>query len=346
MTSPWVFTQLAGSKETVTLQGYAAPFGRPRIKPVVTTGKQLRQSSKRYPGNSGAPTRHLFGTNQKDIELNGRWMDKHLGDLGALSLKRQLDAIIDEQQRVSVSWGDFLSYTGIIESLDVGWESQTECTWVMKVLVDVDDFDGQVFIPTPSTSPRGFYDDVLEFVSNGFPSISHRLSNLDALTGELFDLLDDAISSVNSVSALLVHTLSTIESFESATFAELQRLRAGVHQFKTAVLIMQGTIESITIDTMLLDRQAEDDIAWLTFQMQAMAQTVHLLGRMAALSLAAEEAERGKFLREYTAKTDDSWESISIAVYGDANGADRIRKANGIKYGDAPLAGMIYQIPD
>jgi len=236
--------------------------------------------------------------------------------------------------------------------VEIDWESQKECVWKLKILVDVDETTILTFSDViEPTNPNRAIASCVDWMNEKLPAMQKSLSIDGAINGVLdaidtaFDTIDDVISTVNIASATFLKAAYAIDNFESATFAELQRLRAGVNQFKTAVIILENTFESTIIDALIFSREAYDDIAWLTAQSDARIQTTTVLGHLAEVDASCDRAIRGKVGTTYTALPGDTWESISTAVYGDPTGANKLRQSNGIKYGDKPVPGMIYQVP-
>lgn len=342
----WVFTQLAGSSPKVfTLSGYAAPFGRPRQRPVVEPSKELRSKRFYYPGSS-IPTTHLFGTKQDDIELSGRWMDRMLGTGSAESNVRLMNEMIEDQRPVRIQWGDLLSYNGWITKLIPRWESLNECAWTLHLAIDSDNFEGKkVNVTDNSSLALSFVDDATAWLTTGMGQLPTTLPSLDAITGEIFDALDDMIANVTQFGAVAISITNSISNIETATFNELERLRAGLHQFKTAVLTLRDTVDSLSIDALLLDRQIEDDLEWLSFKSTSAVQTSNVLKSISVLDKAAERSEASRVKTTLRAKPGDSWESLAMAQYGDPDRAVDIRTVNGIKGGELPLTGRLYTIP-
>lgn len=342
--SSWIFTQLPpGPATQLTLSGWAAPFGRPRQKPVVGTGTKLRVATTRYPGNDGPPTRHAFGSMERDWDLNGRWMDKDLGAGGAQFVAQQWKTFVNDKRITRIAWGDNLSYTGLIESIEVDWESPTEAVWRMHILIDSDDGEPKARSSTSTDTVQVVPD--IEDAMAAVAKLPTRIPSLDTLTGELFDTLDSFISPISSLGASAVHFANSIDSFETATVDELQRLRTGLAQFRTAYTTLSDTMDAISDDAFLFDRQADDDIQWLSEKAAAAVRSVALLASIASTQRQIDIATRGVTATAYIAKPGDTWESISTAMYGGPADAGKIRAANGVRFGELPMAARQYQIP-
>jgi hypothetical protein len=253
-------------------------------------------------------------------------------------------SFVDDQQRVRITWGDLLSYTGIIESIETDWESQTEVVWRMHILIDSDDGEKtlkSVVLPTlPPPAP-----DVFDALENGLPALPKHVPSLDTLVGDLFDTIDQFIQPVRSFGATAVSLANTIGNLESGTFDELQRLRAGFHQFKTAYETLSVTVDSLGDDAMLFGRQADDDLRWFGFKRNDDVDSIRLKKKIADNERLIDQFLFGKTVTVYVAKPGDSWESIATQVYGSPDNAPKIRAANGIQYGEMPEAGRQYNIP-
>lgn len=340
---PWLFSQTVPPYQQLTLAGWSAPFGRPRKGTVVGTGTSLRVSTTRYPGNDGPPTRHVFGRKERDWDMNGRWMDKALPSGSAAAVADQWKAFVNQKKPVRIAWGDILSYTGLIESLELDWESPNEIVWRMHILIDSEDGDQktrQLSTPQPRVA-----EDVEVFTPQSLVSLPTRVPSLDTFTGELFDALDDLIQPVAQLSGSAVALANSVGNFESASNDELQRLRATLAQFQTAYATLSETVDSMGDDAMLFDRQADDDLRWLGFKRDADVREVDMQSMIANTKRAIDIVSRGQASSAYIAKPGDTWESISTSVYGGPENAGKLRAANGIRYGEQPFAGRQYQVP-
>ena len=343
---PWRIEQLGGPKKVIELTGYSAPFGRPRQKPVIEEEISSRVQTVRYPGNSGPPTRHIFGTQWSDqIPINGRWKDSVLGPGGANSMVDEMQNFLADEQPVRVSWGDIVSYTGYLQRLRIGRESESEIVWTL--IIDIDQRDGflRQRAPTGSQLQNGT-EKLAEFLAKIFSSnIGSIPSTAPDWSPTLFDAIDDAITNVAAQASALANLANQIDSIEKATITELQRLRLGVESARTALLTFRDTYRSFDMDLALFTRQSESDIQWTAFTSQNEVDTAEILAVLADIEREFLITQRGKTVSNVVAGTADTWENMSIRVYGSADGANRLRDANGVRYGELPAAGRTYQVP-
>ncbi len=343
---PWKFEQTGSNPKTLTLEGYSAPFGRPRQKAVCEEEFGVRVQTVRYPGNDGPPTRHLLGTKWTDeFQLTGRWMDRKLGGAGLANLKvDEWQRFIAEQKNLRISWGDIVSYTGMIEKIKIGRESPSEVVWTLYILID----EREGFRETRPLPPRNFASKKRDYdlAASNFVSTSKLQFNTHRdWSPDLLDVMDSTLSSLASFSASLNKAVRQFDNITSATSASLQRLRMSIHGVKTAFINYMHTIDNVVIDTALFIRQSESDINWFAYKQDQNVQASVILGILADMDREAEIAERGRSRTTYTGRNGDSWEMVGVQFFGDPDGADLIRQANGVRYGELPTSGRIYQIP-
>lgn len=344
MAQAWTFEQLGGEKKILTLSGWGAPFGRPRQKAVTREKIVLRHTATRYHGQS-TPTRHIFGHHWEDGQrLNGRWMDKDLGPGGTNDQIDNWQTFVSDEQPVRISWGAIVSYVGLIESLEIGRESEAEATWDLAFLIDTRDGI------KARTNPSGSGDASLlarQLAQENpiFSGAAQKIKSSADWQPDVLDALDSLFSNVAAASAALNKISNEIQTFETASISVLQRFRGAIHQFKTASLALRDAVDSYEIHKALFTRQADADIQWFLFRSQADVDFMLMQDLLADADKQAELAERGRATTSYVAKIGDTWESISNIVYGGPSGANKIRQANGIRYGQLPVPGTTYQIP-
>lgn len=344
MGKPWQFTQLGGAKRTITLAGASAPHGRRRRDPVVSDGVKLRRARVYYPDSKGSPpTTIVAGTAWDDVELRGRFDDRDLGLGGTSDMIRQWQTFVVDAQLVQIIWGDIWAATGIVDAFIPGRESQYECTYTIKLLIDERDIGtGQSVFVLPK-SPTQLCSELTEVLTTVTPVPS--LPHAEALKPDLLESIDDAVSSVNSFSASLIRIAGEIDAFEEGTLDQLERLRAGVAQMKTAANRLRETMDSANNDAALLYSAADADVQWIATKTSTDVSTTRMLSILDEMDREADLARRGRVLSVYVARAADSFESISTRFYGGPDGAGDIRDANGVRYGELPFPGRSYQIP-
>lgn len=345
MGKEWKFTQLGGAKRVVRLTGASAPHGRPRQRPVVTDGIKLRKQRVFYPdAGNRPPTTHIFGTQWSDWDLEGRFSDVWLGPGGTLSAIRDWQTLVAEGLGVEILWGDVLGAIGLVDSIEPGRESEFECTYKITVCIDQRDIQGGFTDYEIPIEPLALCQ-ALQVELDGNISVIPRLQNAGDLKPDFLDSLEESVASINALSVSLINIAGSIDAFEEATMDQLERLRAGVVQMRTAVHLFRGTVESTENDAMLLARAADTDVLWFAQRAAADVSTMRLLDLLDQLDREADLARRSRPLASYLAKLGDSWESIATIFYGGPADAGAIRNTNGIRYGSNPVPGRTYQIP-
>lgn len=342
----WTFLQLGGPTKRLVLKDYAAPFGRPRQKPIFEEMFQDRVKTVHYPGQSNNPTRHRFGTKWADegIQFTGRWMDKQLPDKTAEQMVNDWQAFISDEQPVRISWGSILSFVGFIESLKCSWESDKEVAWTMTVLVDRKEVtSGFVeFGPQPSRPSR----ELVDIYNQNFLANQKRLTAVENdLSPGFFDSLNNLTSSLASVTSTFVKLAGDLNDLQQQTFDVLQRFRLAIGQVRTALVLYRRALDSASINSQLFSRQADSDLHWFQFKNASDVELSVMLDILSQLDRGTAVALRGKGITAYQARQGDTWESISNKFFQGPDHANEIRQANGIQYGNLPVVGQTYSIP-
>ncbi len=356
----WRFEQLGGSNRVLTLEGYSAPFGRPRKKPVVVEKISQKIQTVRYPGRNGNPTRHILGTEWGDLELSGRWMTKYLpgatsaaqrsaGSFTATAATENLvndwTRFVEDGQRCRVSWGNIVSYTGIVESLELARESATEMSWKIKFLVD--DRDGTNSFTGQSTS-IDLRDDLRAFddASIGFVGIAKQvLPTVADWQPDLLDSLGNIVSSINSFTSSFLKIANQFDDIRSAVTSELFRLQSSIRTLRTAIMSMEATFQTIESDAILFTRFAESDVTWAADRIDLMLSMQEMLTLLSFLEIKIDVQTKGKAITSYIGREGDTWDGIAALAYNDPTRANELRQVNNIRYGELPTPGRTYQIP-
>lgn len=342
--APWVFRQLGGDKKELVLEGADAPYGRPRQKPIVEDGIDIREKRKWYAGND-VPTRHIFGVKYHDIELSGRWMDRNGGPGWAQEKSEFVKRFVADAQECRITWGDIISTRGLIRSFIPRRESREEVAWHMVVGIDADEIltaFAQRQDPAP-VAPGKFVDNIGELLAK---ALKPSTEQPEQFKGSFAGGLDASIAGVTSAFASLVLLATSVSSFEQELIGDIRRFRAGIGQLQTALIIFRDGYQDFRNDLAIQGDYADDQLKFAGLQADSGLATLQALEQLIAADRAAAEAERGKIIGFYEAKEGDSWESIARYVYdGSASRAEDLRMANGIPPGAPPVAGGEYQVP-
>ena len=337
---PWTFTQLGGDRKELTLTGYDAPFGRPRQHAVVRKGIKIRQRTVRYPGSDGPPTRHVFGDEWHEWELSGRFRDAFGGHGHALRRVDEVTRFVQDKQSVAIRWGNVLACTGFLAEFDPGIESEGEVEWKLKVLIDE---DATVQVKRPDDVVD--LDAALKKVTALLLAEVPKLPSMPDLKPSFLDAIDGLISSINGSIGSVIAAANAVSNIEKATMGEIQRLRAGVRQLRTAVLTLKNAYASAQEDALLLRRAPLADIDVLGARAKSDVALTKAAADLADADRKAAIAERGKLTTIVTARAGDTWESLASRYLGSAGKADALRSINGVRGGQKPVPGRSYKVP-
>jgi hypothetical protein len=335
---PWVFRQLAGAKKTLRLEGAAAPHGSVRREPIVRTGKTVRAERTRYPATP-IPVRHVFSTAHPDWELQGRWRDRDFGRQGARAKVAEVEAFVGDAQPVEIAWGDILIYEGFIRELEVGWEAETEVTWILRI--EIDKRQGSIR-PAPRR-PKPIQDRTRAVVE-ALTQVRRDVKR-PSLPQSPFDLLSRVVGSLTGLVGQFQDAASKIQDAKAATFEELSRATQAAGQVRRVALAVRGTFATIPAEALLLGQRAEEQIKLFDAQVSAEEQILAMADAAAEVEGAATRARVERALTSYVARAGDTWEAISMQFYRTPDRADELREANGVAAGQGPIPGERYFIP-
>lgn len=351
MSAPWIFQQLGGDRKSFPLSGADAPHGRARQKPVVRDGLSIRKSRTYYPGSS-RPTTHLYGSKSTEWELEGRFMDSYGGRGYAAKMTDFVKAFVNDAQPVRITWGELVAVDGFIDDFDPGRESAGNVQWKMKISVDDD-----LLLSTQASAPepeqiKDLSKDIEKALSEALGG-KRKGENLTtfppSLDLGLADSLDSLVSALNTPSAMMLEVANALQSVESSTIGSLNRLRAGVHQTKTAMLRLEATYEHASANLTpgatpaVTSSRADDRQRFGQQQTRASVAMARTMTAMRRLDRALAIAIRGRVRTLYTAKSGDTWEGIAVTHLGSAIRAAEIQQANGET--GHPRVGVRYVIP-
>ncbi len=338
----WVFTQLGGEKKTIELVGWAAPFGRPRDTEVVSDGIKIRANTVYYSGRDARPTRHIFGAQYDDIDLDGRWMDHYLGKGGAQALTDNMKAFCADQQDLLIIWGDTLSLRGFMTEFTPLRESTQEIAWEMTLEIDDDDnIEFEPVVPEPRT-PEGLTNAIIDALT---APLDDALNIPPTIKGGILDAFNEIVSSIAEISSSLIKAAEDLQSFENQFIQQIGRFRATLRQFRQAITQFRDVYESLGADIALENQRSSDEIRMWKSQARFGRSMASALSDIVEADREAARAQRGFIQSLEVAQAGDSWESMAERVFGAGDRGDDIRAANGIPPGDHPVPGTEYIIP-
>jgi len=321
------------------LDGWNAPFGRPRKEPVIKETIKSRIQTTRYPGAS-LQTRHAFGTNFESTELKGRWMTKATGQT-AVQIADNWIQFVQDERTCRIAWGTIVSYTGYIEELELARESEHEIAWKMKLQIDTrDDLRNRSPIK-PSRQP---IEDIAALQTWVNFSEKQRKDLEENIEPDFFDQLDGIMAELNKPSAELAKLVGRVDDIHKATFSALQHFRGAITGIRTSLLQLREIVVNTGVDVAMLIRTAESDIAWVKYQYNIENQVNITLDQLAIQDRQAELRQKTIATKFVTAKEGDTWESISTRATGSPGKAGEIRSLNGARYGEKPTPGEDYLV--
>jgi nucleoid-associated protein YgaU len=247
---------------------------------------------------------------------------------------------VRDKQQLKIAWGDITSARGFIEWFEMGRESEEEIEWKLHILIDEDDTaTTPQAMPVPS-APK----DKLAAMQAAMAAIT-KLKDPRIFKPNLLDVLGSAIASLNAILAIPQNIVGQLSSLEQAVAGDIQRLRAGLGQLRTAFLNFRDLIGTTEIDAVTIGRSFTTDASAGGLFAKVDTKTMIALAAIAQLDRDAAIVQNGMLMTSTVAKAGDTWESISTRVYGAPDQADKLRQANGVRGSDQPVAGQTYQVP-
>jgi LysM domain len=347
---PWTFTN---DRRSITLDGWSAPFGRPRHGEIVNAGIKVRQQLTYYPGNP-TPTVSTFGLEGKPWQLHGRWMDSAIGVLGgAQALVQNFKLLVKDELTVHATWGNILAYDIFVHDLDARFESEAEVVWSLEAHVLVDQQAPVESAPAPVQSPSDLAQQVADALSGA--DLADLPTVIRALQGQIATDISDLVDSVQAPILTLSDTCFALTDFVSASLTDIGQILSSVALIRAAYLNVRDStdamiqqIENQTVAT-LLDPSGlyagQDVIRASGSKAQSDADIANLLLLTQALEEQATAAIAGKPTTAYRVRNGDSWESIAALTLGSPSAANAIRDLNGAQQGTRPQAGSTIKIP-
>lgn len=339
----WTITQQGGPKKTLTLDGYAAPFGRPRQQAVAKEVIKVSIQSTKYPGSKGPPTRHSFGYGWEPMQLNGRWMTRWLpAGQTAGGLADSWSAFIRDEQPVTLAWGNIVSYSGVIEELELSREGEHDIAWKMTVLVDQrTDVGAAVRAQQTVTVAQS-----TAFI-DAFVNTSKQLAApaLPDMAPDFFEALDNAAGDLKRLTGQLSDLADTFSNIEKQSFSTVQSFLGVIANVQSALATLRVLVPTADIDAVLTIRRAESEVAWYQYQLDFDNESLNALSILADLKRSVELQAPTNNTRQITAQEGDTWEKLSTRAGNGPEGAGKLREYNGIRFGQLPEVGQVYLVP-
>lgn len=341
----FTFTQLAGDKKSLVLDGYAAPFGRARKHAIFTEVIDCTIQTTVYPGSKGSPTRHIFSSHWEPMELTGRWMTRWLpGTIVADLFARQWTEFVRDQQPIQMAWGKIASYTGFIQRLELARESEHDIAWKMTVLVDQrDEMENAWAVKQTNDILRNVSD-----FADAYNAISTSITRLELdFQPDFFEQLENLIANLRSYTKILNDAAYQFTTLSSRTFAVIQSFRGIIKNVESAFAELRLAVLNTEIDAALAVRRASADIRYWTFQNELDVRTLEGLATLKDMErrAAIEERSANRDAKLVQAQDGDSWEHLAFRAGIGISGAASLREANGIRFGELPQAGELYVVP-
>lgn len=348
--SAWEFRQVrppngAQQAKVITLNSYQAPFGRLRKAPVMDTEFMLRETEVYYAGLR-TPTRLIFGDKEEPIVLKGRWSDKYLGQGGANDLALRFKQFVADSIQCTIKWGQIVAYTGLPYRLRIGREDGSNLTWELSIKVDADlallkvvpTLDG---VPqSVNTSASNITSDLSQFVSG-----VENNAIVDDLNPNFLEQLASLLAAIRNAEANFYDATQNVQDYASATRDQLNQITGAITQLRTGIVNLQDAIDTVTLAGITFVRTADVDFEWFSYKSNSDLVSDSVLYQLATMDRQCLIAERGQNQVTTLAVEGDTWEIISIRVYGQADGANTLRQANGATYGQQPTPGFAYVVP-
>ena len=341
----FTFTQLAGEKRSLVLDGYAAPFGRARQRALFTEVIDCTVQTTIYPGSKGKPTRHIFSSHWEPMELSGRWMTRWLpGEIVADLYARVWTQFVRDQQPIQMAWGNIVSYKGFIQRLEMARESEHDIAWKMTVLVDQRD-DAQTAWAVKVS--KDILPD-LRVIEGVFTSVEGRAKKLEPdLEPDFFDDLETLIGSLRSYTKILNDAAYQFQFITSRSFAAIQSFRGAIKNVESTFVSLRLLVLNTQLDAALLVRRASADFNYWAFQNDLDIKTITGLAMLKDMERRAllEARSANSDTRLIQAQDQDTWERLAFRAGLGIDQAAKLRDANGIRFGDLPQAGELYVVP-
>jgi hypothetical protein len=340
--APWIFTQLAGDKKTLRLDGWARPFGMPRKGAVVRDGVEVRKRDVYYNGLDARPTRHIFGDKLEPFELKGRFSDRADNNAKGFAKAKteEVKGFVRDKQPVRVTWGDVIDVEGFISKFSPGREAEWEVEWTMNIDVDFDNFAQRKRPIPPSFKPA----DSSMALKLAMEGLADDLSSL-SLTGFMSGMVDSVLGPVNGVLNAIDNFATAVGSFETATFEQITKFEALAGRAADVCKNIGEIVTNAEAGAAMVAQSGEENSRLWAVQstrQNAVRRAQMILGEMLRQADAAKAGGSASVAKSVLARGGGTWDTLAG---GDNAAAAAMKDANDVAGGEKPVPGWEYLAP-
>ncbi len=187
------------------------------------------------------------------------------------------------------------------------------------------------------------FDDDAEQLAKGFAAFNQPKEVFEnVIKKDIFESLDDLASQLNEFSASFNELADKVDSYEKVAFSTIQHFRSVFTGMTVAITKFRGIALNTAVDTTLVVRDAKSDIEWMTYQTELDVNSMEMLFLLTIMGQRFQQEGKGAPGKYYQAEEGDTWERLLSRYHQDISKVTEIRKLNGIKYGEEPVAGVGY----
>lgn len=333
-----MFEEVAGSRRRVVLRASTAPFGGTRRKSAFNLGGELRSTRTYEPGND-KPVRHVFGSKERDLEVEGHLRDGLIGIDGEAERQRGLiEAIRRDGEELRILWNG-LARRGVLAESEFGVEGGSDFVYKLRFEVDaIDDGADSAGRATPRTAfPTLDPSDMVGI-------LNARLGAIVKVPGLSLDVAGAMLDLFGAITNPLAQLIGAFEDVEAGVEDIGDAYKRAVNAAAALMLRVQhlaSTIGAVSDPTDTPDDGAAQ-AAWERQRCEALTELREVATRAQALGMESERRLRGATSgRLVTTADGDTIEAIAAR---ERTTAEAIRALNP-DVGFAPAVGTRLRLP-